>query len=751
MTDRLQFDRRQFLAGSAAGALVLGLQLPTGNRAARAAVSSAATGEGAAFNAWLRIGADDTITILVGQSEMGQGIYTALPMLLAEELECDWSKVTVAAAPAAPPYRNIYLVKEMLSNGHADPEPGFSGGVKDWLYGTMAGLFGQQVTGGSTSVRGAFEPLRRAGAQARQMLIAAAAAEWAVPAGDCSAKDGRISHAKSGKSATYGALAAAAAKLEPPKDPALKPHAAWRLLGKPLPRLDIPSKVNGTATFGIDIRLPGMLFAMMRSAPVFGGKVASFDAAKVTGMAGVKAVVPVANGVAVVADNSWRARQALEALPVTWNEGPDAGLDTAKIKALFTAALTETGSKAFHLGDAEPALAGAAKRLEAEYAVPFLAHATMEPMNCTAWVKADGVEVWAPTQAQEGAQDIAAKVAGVGKDKVQIHTTFLGGGFGRRAEVDLVEQAVTIAKAVGQPVQLLWSREEDMRHDFYRPAALGHLRAGLDGNGMPVAWTHKIVSPSIMTRVFPAVTWMGPDATSIEGAANLPYAIAHQQIDYVMKNTAVPVGFWRSVGHSQNAFITECFLDEVAAAGAKDPVALRRALLDGQPRFLAVLELAAAKSGWGSPLPPRHGRGVAIHQSFGSIVAEVAEVEVKPDGAILVHRVTCAVDCGTVINPDTVEAQVQGSVVFGLTAALHGRITIDKGRVSEGNFDTYEMVRLAGMPKIAVHVVPSQALPGGVGEIGVPPIAPALVNAIFAATGKRVRSLPLKTVDLRQA
>ena len=748
-------DRRQLLSGAAAG--IAGLLLPFSlEPSARAAIVSGTTGAtsttgpagatgtaGSEINAWLRIGTDESITILIGRSEMGQGVYTALPMLLAEELECDWRRVRVEAAPAAAAYRNLYVVKDMLTGGHADPAPGLAGEMRDWALSLAAGPFSQQVTGGSTSVRGGFEPLRRAGAQARHRLIAAAARNWGVSPAECLARAGLVHHEASGWSLSYGALAAAAADLPSPGSVVLKPPGAWRLLGTAVPRLDLPAKVTGEAIFGIDVRRPGMLFAAIMASPVFGGRVKSVDAAKVQSLPGVVAVVAIPDGVAVVADSTFRASRALAALPVVWDEGANAGLDTAQIFEGFRQALSEEGRIAERRGDAAAALAGAARQLTLDYELPFLAHATMEPMNCTAEVGPDGVDVWAPTQAQDGARAAAATAAGVSADRVRIHTTYLGGGFGRRAESDMVTQAVVIAKALGRPVQAIWSREEDMRHDFYRPGTVQRLRIGLDAAGLPVAWHHRIVCPSILDRIMAAATWLKPDQTSVEGAVGLPYDLRNLTVDYVKRNTPVPVGFWRSVGHSHTAFVTESAIDEVAAAGGRDPLALRRLLLRGNPRVRAVLDLAASEAGWGRPLPPGSGRGIALHVSFGSIVAEVAEVAVAADGTIRVPRVVCAIDCGTVIHPDIVVAQMQSGILFGLTAALAGEITLAKGRIEQGNFDDYPMLHLAESPQIAVHVIESGERPGGVGEPGTPPIAPALANAFYAATGKRIRRLPL--------
>ncbi|HUN52075.1 MAG TPA: molybdopterin cofactor-binding domain-containing protein, partial [Candidatus Sulfotelmatobacter sp.] len=538
MSELPQVNRRQLLVGAVAGALVIGLHLPA--RADAASMAAAPVPEGA-FNAWLRIAADDSVTIVVSQSEMGQGVYTALPMLLAEELECDWSKVRIAAAAPDDAYKNLYAVKDALTGSHADE----LAGIKDWLVTRLARVLGEQFTGGSSSVRGGYVGLRQAGASAREMLRAAAAAAWGVPADECAAENGRIRHAKSGRSSSYGALAMAAARLAPPDDPPLKPKEQWRLLGKPVARLDVTAKVTGQAQFGIDVRLPNMLYAAVLASPVFGGKLKRFDQAAVMPMPGVKQVVGLEDAVVVVADSTWRARQALAALPVTWDEGAAASVSSDSILADFKAGLGEGGKTVYKVGDAPAAMAAALKRIDAEYRIPFLAHATMEPMNCTAWVREDAAEIWVPTQAQQRAQEAVAKAAGLAKSKVQVHTTFLGGGFGRRFETDCITQAVIVAKAVGVPVQLLWSREEDMRHDFYRPAAIGRLAASIRSDGMPIAWTHHIVAPSIMSRVYPPVTWMGPDSSSIEGAIELPYAIPNIRVSYLVQNTPVPVGFWR--------------------------------------------------------------------------------------------------------------------------------------------------------------------------------------------------------------
>ncbi len=718
-------------AGSAAG-LVLGFHLPP--REARALETP--NDFGSFLNAWLRIAPDDTVTVIVDRAEMGQGVYTALPMLLAEDLGCEWSRVRVVAAPADPVYRNVFLVKEMLSGGQP------MGNTANWLVGKLARLFGQQVTGGSSSVRGAYKPLRIAGATARGMLIAAAARRWGVPESECRGEAGVVSHLGGERRLTYGALAAEAAGLRPPKRPNLKQPNEWRLIGQPLPRLDLPAKVDGSAGFGIDVRVQGMLFAAVAACPVFGGTLGRHDPARALAMPGVKAVLPLKDALAVLADNTWRAQQALAAVEIEWTDPPGPLVDSAAIEASLRAALDETGRIAEESGDVAKALAGSVRRLRADYEVPYLAHAAMEPINATARVMPDGVDLWIPTQAQEISAKAAAEAAGTSTDKVRVHTTYLGGGFGRRSEADIATQAVSIAKLAGAPVQVVWSRAEDMRHDFYRPAAACRLEAGLDADGRLLAWQQRLASPSILARIFPPATWIEPDGTAVEGAVKQPYAIANRRVSHTVRSFPVPVGFWRSVGHSYTAFFNECFIDEAAEAAGKDPLAFRLGLLGEAPRQRAVLELAAAKASWGTSLPPGRGRGIALHSSFGSHVALVAEVLVDATGLSVV-RVVAAIDCGVIINPDTVAAQVEGSIVFGLTAALYGRISLEGGRVVEQGFDDYPMLKLSEMPVVELHMLESSELPGGVGEPVVPPVAPALCNAIFAATGKRIRRLPV--------
>ena len=707
--------RREFLKKSLVGGtgLVIGFYLP-GKFEALAAVPPS---EPVAANAWVRIAPDDTVTILIDKSEMGQGVVTSLAMLLAEELEFDWKKVKTEFAPAAPQYFNP--------------------------------IFGVQGTGGSTSIRASWGPLTKAGAAAREMLIAAAAQQWYVEPSACHVENGAVVHNATNKRLGYGALAERAAKLPVPANPALKDPKDYKYIGKPMKRLDTPSKVNGKAGFGIDVRLPNIQHAVVARCPVFGGTVKSFDDSKAKAVRGVKQILQISSGVAVVADNTWSAMEGRRALKITWDEGPNAANSSDAIRKLYHAAAEKPGAIVRKDGDADAALATAAKRVEAAYEVPFLAHATMEPMNCAADVRTDACDIYAPTQFQTINQMTGAKITGLKPEQIRIHTTFLGGGFGRRAEQDFVAEAVEISKGTGAPVQVTWSREDDIQSDFYRPAAYSKLVAGLDADGWPVAWKSRIVGPSIMSRFFPGSVKNGIDETSVEGQANAKYGIPNFLVEYALTEPGVPVGFWRSVGNSHNGFITECFVEELAKAGGKDPFEFRRKLLANAPRHRGVLELAAEKAGWGKALPAGRTRGIAVVESFGSFVAEVAEVSVnRKSGEVRVHRVVCAVDCGRYVNPDTISAQMEGAIVYGLTAALKGQITIEKGRVQQSNFHDYEMLRLSEMPKIEVHIVPSTEPPGGVGEPGTPPIAPAVCNAIFAATGKPIRRLPIRAEDL---
>jgi isoquinoline 1-oxidoreductase beta subunit len=716
MTHMPQLSRRSFVASVAAlgGGLALGFHLPTGAGPARA-------GAGAAeVNAWVVVQPDDAVVIRVARSEMGQGITTALPMLVAEELECDWNKVR-AEFPTA---------DENLRRHRA---------------------WGDMSTGGSRSVRGSQEYLRKAGAAAREMLVVAAAQRWNVPAAECLAAKSIITHKPSGRTLRFGEVAEAAAKLPPPAEPKLKDPKDWTLAGTPQKRLDTMDKVTGKPIFGIDVRVPNMLYAAIAQCPVFGGTPKSYDEAKIRGLKGIRQVVPLANAVAVVADSWWQAKQAVDALPVTWDEGQNGKVSSADIAELLRAGLAAPDVAVVRKdGDVEVALGKTAKRIEAEYAAPYLAHATMEPMNCTAHVTADRVEVWAPTQSGEGSLAAAAAAAEIPPEKVVMHKTMLGGGFGRRGAVqDYVHQAVLIAKAVGQPVKLLWTREEDTRHDFYRPAAMVKFTAGLDASGMPIAWRVRVTSPSIFGTLFPQRLVNGVDKFAANGFTDeMAYEVPNVEIGYAMRTTHVPVGFWRSVNHSQNGFFRECFVDEMAHAAGQDPYQFRRKLLSKDATRLAVLDAAAKTAGWDKPPPQGVSRGIALVEAYGSLCAQVVEASVGDKGQIRVRRVVAALDTGHVVNPAILQSQVESGIVYGLTAALYGAITIDKGRVSQGNFDDYQMLRMAEMPTVETVLVPSGGFWGGGGEVAVPPLAPALCNAIFAATGKRIRSLPLKDRDL---
>ena len=690
--------RRSFLklsAGAGAG-LWLGAHLPSRAEAAAPAAFEP--------NVWLRIDPQGQVTLYLAKAEMGQGVYTSMPMLVAEELEADWKSIRVVQADA-------------------DPK------------------FGMMMTGGSSSVRRSWKPLREAGAAAREMLVLAAAQRWGVDRAACQARDGTVIHAATGRKLGYGALASAAAALPVPKEPPLKDPKDFRVIGKRVARLDSLDKSRGTARFGIDVRVPGMNFAVVARPPVRGGKVASFDGAKALAVPGVRKVLQVPSGVAVVADSSWSAIQGREALKVEFDAGPNGGLDQAGIARLLAEAPVEKDSPRSE-GDVEKALAGAAKRLEATYEVPLLAHATMEPMNCTARFQKGAVEIWAPSQGPSWALEPLAKAVGIPAEKVTFHTTFLGGGFGRRAMPDFVVEAALVSKAAGVPVQVLWTREDDMRHDFYRPPGRNELRGGLDAAGRLVAWHHLVRTPSITRQLMGSATAFGKRPDVVEGAADVPYAAAAVRVDCAMPELGVTLGFWRSVFSGQNAFAEECFVDELAAAAGKDPLAFRLEHLPPENRLRGALQLAAEKAGWGTPAAAGRGRGIACHTSFGSHVAAVAEVSLD-QGRVRVHRVVYGVDCGWVVNPDTVEAQVEGAMVYGLSAALRGQVAIANGAVVQANFDDYEPLRMNEMPAVEVHLVPSAEPPGGIGEPGLPPIAPAVANALFGLTGKRIRRLPL--------
>ena len=692
--------RRAFLkTGAAAGAgLLISFHVPP---------VLAAPGAAARFapNAFLRITPDGEVIFVYPRSEMGQGSSTGLAMALAEELEADWARIRV-------------------EQGMPVPE------------------FGDMTTGGSTTIRERMEPVRKAGAQAREMLIAAAAARWKVPAAECRAEDGHVVHAGRGRLA-YGALAAAAAKLPVPADPPLKKREQFRRIGTQPERLDGPAKVDGSARFGLDVRVPGMLVASIARCPVFGGKVAEVDPAAALAVPGVKRVERVGSGVAVFATDTWSALRGREALKVTWEEGALATLDSAAIRAAFVEAAAKPGHTARKEGDGAAALARAARTVEAVYEAPYLAHATLEPQNATAHVTAEGCELWVPSQSATEEQSRVAEALGIPKERVRVHVTFSGGGFGRRMMSDYAIQAALASKAAGVPVQVVWTREDDFRHDFYRPATYHVMRAGLDANGDPTAWSHRIVGPGIVASLTGRGAEMGLDGTSVMGAADLPYAIPHLEVDWVWSDPGIPIGWWRSVGSSQNAFVVEAFLDEVAHAAGRDPLAFRLALLAGKPRHRAALERAAKEAGWGEAPPPGRARGIAVHECFGSIAAHVAEVSVA-DARVRVHRVTCAVDCGLAVHPGLIAAQMEGAAIIALTATLKGGVTIERGAVAQTGFHDHPLLGIAEAPEVAVHIVPSDGPVGGIGEPGIPPVAPAVANAVAALTGQPVRALPIR-------
>lgn len=756
---RTNLSRRRFLIAGAVttGGLLVGCGAPTPQERLGKPSDFPVQGDQVALNGWVKISPDGTVTVAVPRAEMGQGVMTSLPMLLAEELDARWDDVRVEPAPVAQIYANQAMMLNALPFGVDD---------HGWLARTASALAQRaghvlhlQVTGGSSSIRDAWEPLRVVGATARAMLVQAAAQRWQVPAADCRTEAGQVIHTATGRKLGYGELAAAAAQLTPPSDVALKAPEAFKLIGRATARKDIPSKVDGSAQFGVDVRVPGMLYAVPVQAPVFGADVASFDAAEARRMRGVKQVVQIPRAVVVVADSWWRAKQAAAQVKVNWTATPNDQTTSADIARLADEALAQQSGTAFtHRGDAEQVLKDAEaaakggdkkqKVLQARYHAPYLAHAAMEPINCTAQVKDGVVTVWAPTQVASLAKWRASQIAGVDSERVTLHLPLLGGGFGRRLEVDMVEQAVAVAMQLnGQPVKLLWTREDDTRHDMYRPAAWADFRAVLDDQGQALAWHNRVAAQSTTygatQRLLPWAAADSPDKNQIEGAYDVPYDIPNVAVRQVRLPGHVPVGYWRSVGHSYNAFFVEGFADELAHAAGQDPFAWRRTRLGQHPRHLAVLERVAKEAGWGQPLPAGRARGIALQEAFGSICAQVAEVSVD-GGQVRVHRVVCAIDCGVVVNPDTVEAQVQGSIVFGLTAALFGEVTLAQGRVQQASFPDYPMLKLAQMPRIEVHILRNAHPPGGVGEPGVPPVAPAVANALFALTGQRLRSLPLR-------
>jgi isoquinoline 1-oxidoreductase beta subunit len=697
-------NRRSFLqtSASAAGGLMLGFYLPERGVAQTAAAP-------AKLNAFVRIGSDDSVTLMIHKSEMGQGTVTSLSQLLAEELGCDWKKIRTEF-------------------------PGV-----DPAYGAMMGAYG------SLSIRTSWQPLRQAGATAREMLLQAAAQKWNVDRSQCRAENSAVVNTATNARLSFGSLADAAAKLPAPTGVKLKDAKDFKVIGTSPKRLDTASKVNGTATFGLDVKRPGMLYASLERCPVFGGKVASFDGTKAKAVPGVKQVVQISNGVAVIADNTWSAMEGRKALTIQWDEGPRANTSTDSLRKMFADLSTKPGANARKVGDADVALASAPKKIEAVYEAPYLSHAPMEPLNAVAHVRADGCDVWAGTQIQSVARMTAAQITGLPQEKVEIHTQYLGGGFGRRGGADFIGEAVEIAKAVtGTPVKLTWTREDDLQHDTYRPASYVKFAAGLDAQGMPTALTASVVCPS-----FGGIQ-NGVDSTSVEGIRDIDYHIPNFSVTYNPPDAGIPVSYWRSVGFSQNTFFMESFIDEIAAVTGKDPVEFRRSLLGTDPknaRYLAVLNLAAEKAGWGKPLPAGRFRGVGIVNNLQSFNAQVAEVSVT-QGKVKVHRVVAAVDCGQVINPAIVTQQIESGIVYGLSTALKIGITLNRGRVQQTNFNSYDPLRIDEMPVVEVHIVPSTAGPGGIGEASTPSIIPAVTNAVFAATGKRVRMLPMKAADL---
>ncbi|HEY3222669.1 MAG TPA: xanthine dehydrogenase family protein molybdopterin-binding subunit [Pseudolabrys sp.] len=707
-------SRRGFLqAGAVAGGgLMLSFSLPFGNREAKAA-------DVFVPNAFIRIGSDGQIVLTMPYVEMGQGTYTSIPMLIAEELEVDLKQIRLEHAP---PNEKLY----------ANP------------------LLGVQATGNSNAIRGAWQPLRQAGAAAKTMLVAAAAKKWNVDPASCRAQSGEVLHPPTGRSIKYGALAADAAGMPVPEKIALKRPQEFKLIGTPAKRLDTPAKVNGTAVYGIDVRPQGVKIATLAQSPVFGGRVKSVDDTAAKTVKGVRQIVRLDDAVAVVADHMGAAKKGMAALKIEWDDGPHAKLSTEDIARELDQATLRSGAVAQNIGDVGKAMASAATKVETLYQVPFLAHATMEPMNCTAHLRKDECEIWIGSQAVARVQALAAKAAGLSPEKVIVHNHLIGGGFGRRLEADGAVRAIQIAQHVDGPVKVVWTREEDIQHDMYRPYWVDRISAGLDDKGRPIAWNNRFAGSSVIARWLPPAFKGGLDPDSTEGAIDLVYDLPNFRVEYVrVEPPGIPTAFWRSVGPSHNVFVTESFIDELAAAAKQDPVAYRLALLDKAPRAKAVLALAAAKAGWGGQLPQGLGRGVALQFVFATYMAQIAEVEVSKDGAVRVHRVICAVDCGIPVNPDTIRAQIQSAIMFGITAALYGNITIKNGRVEETNFDTYQILRMNEAPAVEVHIVESRESPGGMGEAGTSAIVPAVTNAIFAATGKRLRKTPIDIALLK--
>ncbi len=738
-------DRRFFLTVSAAASAGLVLACRWNDSRADAGVQSPArTSDGQILepNARLTVAPDNTVTVRIHHSEMGQAIMTGLAMIVAEELDADWKTVRAEMALAKPVYVNP--------------------------------AFGVQATGGSTSVKTSWQVLRRAGAVARCLLITTAAGEWGVPVAECWASTGTVTHAPSKRTVRYGELVHKAAKLPVPSDVQLKKPEDFTLIGTTPPKLDTQAKITGKAVYGIDVRVPDLVIATVIRPPVFGGRLKKFDPSTVNSQPGVRRVLAIDSGVAIAADTFRQAERAAETLDVTWDEGNKAGLSSEQIRAHWRKLLnTKEATEVQHDGYLPDALRAASQRLEAEYELPFQAHACPEPMNCTVDIKPGRCDVWVPTQNQGGVQDVVAGLTGLDLDAVHVHTTFLGGGFGRRGDVDFVIDAVQVAQAMKKPVQVIWTREQDMLHDHFRPASLHRLRAGLDAEGMPVALDHLFVCPSYMDSTLeamapagmprwlprfaknalavvavPVIKYFTSGEAASSGATDLGYSIPHMRVRHIKDDPGIPVGAWRSVANSRHAFAVESFLDEIALAGGQDPVELRDKLLADQPRHQAVLRLAAGRAGWGEPLAEGRSRGMAFHEFHGTPAAMIAEVSVSDKGLVTVHRVVAAVDCGTVINPRDIEAQISGGVAFGLTATVRSSVTIQDGKAQQSNFDGFPLLTLDEMPRVEVYTVPSGEPPIGIGEVGVPPIAPAVANAICAATGKRMRRLPIHARDL---
>ena len=735
-------SRRMILLGGlgATGALVVGYAVWPSHRLERADALAARPGE-RFINNWIKIASDDTVTVVVPHCDMGTGIYTALPQMAAEELDADWSKVRVEAAPPDSIFANGPLGEGFILSSQdmtSDSIPAFLRGTVANTFRLVAGFMDLQVTGGSSAVRATgVYGMRIAGAAAREMLLKAAAARWNVATGECTTRSNRVLHAASGRSLGYGELVADAAAYSPSANPPLKPKSRYTLVGKSIPRVDIPKKVDGTTNYGLDVKQPGMLYAAIKISPVFGGKLKSIDTREVEARRGIKRVVRLDDAVVVVADRFWRARDAVEMLEPVWDNGGNGGVTSAQIAARHATALKgEDLKKDISIGDGADALARG-RLVEATYTVPYLSHAPMEPMNATAIWRDGALEVWSGTQDGLGARAFCAKTAGIGIDKVTYHLLPMGGGFGRRLPgyFNFLEQSVKTAMAMpGVPIKLIYTRDQDMQHDYYRPNVTSHMRGALAANGTPLAWVN--------------------DYTTDAGAnteAHIVYGIANQAIRTAKVQTHVPVGPWRSVEASWHGFFIESFVDELAHAAGKDPLEYRRALLAARPRHLAALNLVAEKAGWGAPMAAGRGRGIAQFESFGTIVAHVVEVTVGNGGALTIDRVVSAVDAGMAVNPDGLKAQIEGAIIYGLSAAKNGEITIDKGAVVQANFPDYEVVRLADCPQIEVHLIESDAPLGGAGEPGLPPLAPAIANAIFAVTGQRIRELPLKNHTLAVA